>query len=525
MDRGQEPLSGTPAPLPAQATSRLFDRIDLAQVYPTLMVLLVCIGIGIRLRAYLFNRSLWLDESLLALNIVNRSFSALLLEPLGLGQAAPPGFLVAQRLAVQAFGSNEYALRLVPLLSGVLSLLLFAYLAKRWLSPTGALVAVGLFALSDLLIYYSTEAKQYSSDVAVGLLLCCFAVCCESRPVSSINSVALAVGGAIAIWFSHPAVFVLAGVALYLAVPYFVHKEWGKLGRLFVVCLVWAASLAACYFVSLRQLAASQFLLDYWEGSFWPLPPRSVPELQWPIDASWRMLSNLVHPQSAGLLAFLCILGCGAIFLRQKLALFILLSPLVLALFASALHKYPFDTRLMLFAAPAVLWLVGEGTGWLTDHISYHKTFMAGVIFSLLFFAPLLEGGIRLIKPRTHEEIKPVLAYVQEHWQAGDSLYLYYEAGAAFKFYAERYGFRDKNYVYGIRSKDDWSKYPHDLAKLRGRGRVWILFSHVVVQHKGMDEEEFFLDYLDTIGVRLDAFKAPLVSVYLYDLRPAASTG
>jgi hypothetical protein len=49
---------------------------------------IIFIGIILRLIQYGINRSLWLDESLLALNIVNKSLSELL-RPLDYNQIAP----------------------------------------------------------------------------------------------------------------------------------------------------------------------------------------------------------------------------------------------------------------------------------------------------------------------------------------------------------------------------------------------------------------------------------------------------
>lgn len=77
-------------------------------------------GILVRLAQYLYNRSLWNDEAALALNIVNRSYFELL-QPLNYDQGAPIGFLLVEKLAVQLFGDNEYALRLFPLLSAIIS--------------------------------------------------------------------------------------------------------------------------------------------------------------------------------------------------------------------------------------------------------------------------------------------------------------------------------------------------------------------------------------------------------------------
>ncbi len=49
--------------------------------------MIIFLGVALRLAQYLANRSLWLDESYIALNIVQRSFSQLL-QPLDFNQAA-----------------------------------------------------------------------------------------------------------------------------------------------------------------------------------------------------------------------------------------------------------------------------------------------------------------------------------------------------------------------------------------------------------------------------------------------------
>src|SRR5947208_3639344 len=77
--------------------------------------IIICLGIILRCGQYLANRSLWLDESFLALNIVQRSFSQLL-QPLSYGQGAPIAFLLVEKSFLQAFGNNEYTLRLFPFL-------------------------------------------------------------------------------------------------------------------------------------------------------------------------------------------------------------------------------------------------------------------------------------------------------------------------------------------------------------------------------------------------------------------------
>src|SRR4249920_244244 len=76
-------------------------------------------GIAFRLIQFRAARSLWLDESMLALNIASRSLGELL-RPLDYNQVAPPLFLWLSRLSIRLAGTNEMALRAWPMLAALL---------------------------------------------------------------------------------------------------------------------------------------------------------------------------------------------------------------------------------------------------------------------------------------------------------------------------------------------------------------------------------------------------------------------
>ena len=81
------------------------------------------IGGAVRIEQFGWRRSLWLDEALVTANIVGRDFAGLM-HPLSGQQGAPVGWLWAERASVLVFGNNEYALRLVPLMAGLSSIVL-----------------------------------------------------------------------------------------------------------------------------------------------------------------------------------------------------------------------------------------------------------------------------------------------------------------------------------------------------------------------------------------------------------------
>ena len=177
----------------------------------------VAVGCLLRIAQYVLNRSLWMDESYLSLNILHRSFAGLW-RALDYHQGAPIGFLLLEKSAVRLWGGSEYALRLFPLLAGIASVFLFYQLANKVLVARAVPVAVGLFAISPSLVYYSSEVKQYSGDTAIAILLYWLTVEGSKSEWKFWRSALAAVAGAIAIWFSHSSVFVLAGVGTTIAV-------------------------------------------------------------------------------------------------------------------------------------------------------------------------------------------------------------------------------------------------------------------------------------------------------------------
>jgi hypothetical protein len=71
---------------------------------------LALLGAATRLRLYFVNRSLWLDEVFIALNLSRRSFAELA-KPL-YNQGAPLGFLWIEKAVTGLLGNAEWVLRL-----------------------------------------------------------------------------------------------------------------------------------------------------------------------------------------------------------------------------------------------------------------------------------------------------------------------------------------------------------------------------------------------------------------------------
>jgi hypothetical protein len=197
-----------------------------SNILAILCVAIFLIGAAFRLSQYIADRSLWFDEALLALNIINRSFSGLA-QPLDYNQGAPLGFLLMQKLLTLLLGNADYVLRIFPLICGLSSFWAMYALAKRiFVEHAAVIAAIVLFAFSGSLIFYSSDAKQYSCDVFICLLLLLVIARTLDRNPLNQDFVLLAASGTAAVGFSHPALFILAGGGWTLGTHFILRQDW-----------------------------------------------------------------------------------------------------------------------------------------------------------------------------------------------------------------------------------------------------------------------------------------------------------
>ncbi len=475
---------------------------------------LLAVGFLLRIRQYAEGRALWLDEAMLALNVIRRSFAGLA-RPLDYNQGAPLGFLWVQKVVTLALGPGEYALRLLPLLASLAALVLFWAVARRYLSHTVTLLALTFAVFANELIYYAAEGKQYAVDVLVGLICVRIFLTLLKRPLGWLSALGYGLAGALLMWFSHPAVFFLGAAGLILAYDALRRREERRLAPLAVTGALWVAGLAALYVVSIKPLSDNAFLLDYWRDSFAP-PVTNVPAFaRWAIH---EVLKSFAYPggfglTSAALAALVYAVGVVALYRREPLKTLGLVGPIALALLAAVVGRYPYRERLILFVVPLFAIPIAEGIALLGGILARAGLRFAGPVLALmLLYSPVLDAAHFLLRPYHREEIVPAVEYVLEQRAEDDLLYLYHAAQPAFHYYEEVRGWPG-DYRPSVAAIYDWEGYFGDLETLREHERVWIIFSHVFG-----DEERLFLNYLNHLGgVERDRFQSVGASVYLYE--------
>jgi hypothetical protein len=459
------------------------------------------------------------------------------------------GYLLVEKSLVLLLGGSEYVLRLFPLLCGAASIVLFARLVALVLDPLGASLALAFFVLAEPLVYYASEAKQYACDVTVCLALLLLSMTFLEGALSRRRSAALAVTGALAVWFSHPAAFVLGACGAVLLLSVLRDRDWSRLVALGAIFAAWTAGAAACWQVSFRHVAENPFLLSFWRPAFLP----ALLQRQPPYRVARDCLAALDLTPWNGALAALITCGAVSLFFRARRLLLAITLIVGLTLAVSYLHGYPLQRRFLLFWVPLAIILAAAGGSAVLRALARVRPELALIAALPVLGAPLAHAVGTLGGPRAVQELKPVLAYIKQQERPGDTIYVFHLAAYPFKYYAARFGFDDEfplppsyydpdlpvHYAASVRrefvkpgfsssiylgavsyfTSERLEDIRSDLEPLRGRRRVWVLLSHSM---GGANVGSLLLAQLSRMGRRLDAFERPGQwggsEAYLYDL-------
>ena len=529
-------------------------------------VCLLVVGIVLRAAHYLGNRSFWLDETVTAVSIVNRSWMEILRQvPLADNFARQPYiFTILEKMTVSCFGNRELVLRFWPFCAGAAAVFAFYGFVQKTCTPAARPLALALFVFSRPLIYYSAELKPYSIDVLITILLVLMAVESARRPLTWTRAGWMGFTGSACLWLSNPSVFVLAAVGLSQGAAVTVTKQYRQLKFLCLAWGLWAVSLGVLFRVSFSGMAQDPVLFNMWKNSFMPRPLLSMESMRWLREA---VSAFFVDPVGQGHAALaIAVFVCGVVVWARKNPRLcgMLTAPFFFTLFATALHIYPFGGRLALFLVPLVLIVLAEGVVFAN---SFLKTpYRAFTVFLpvLVLLPSLQQTGVSMRDGFNRQSNREAIAFLSAEARTGDALALNSEAQFPFWYYSQRFGcerfmapampvsaggerktgyvtgqfldhllpgqnqpcalFRYVVYVFDEEGRfrellsNDTIGQPQQIfadtpLNLPNRQRAWFFFSSM-----NPAAQDFLLLVLDRQGRRLKAYEGKDAAVYLYDL-------
>lgn len=333
--------------------------------------LLLSVGVVLRLRQFLFCRSLWLDEAMLAVSIAARS-PLELLRPLEYNQNAPILFLWLTKAFTEVFGVNELALRALPQVLGALAIFFLTLAAAKAFGRAAMIAAASLAALSPALIRYSNEAKPYGTDafVTTALLL---AFAARDPGFGQRDAVRLGAFAGLGVILSNPAVF--TATAVWAALLWAHRKDRPALRRIVGSGLAWLTVFSVSYIAVVRPAAANPLVREGYSTAF--LPPVAKSAALLPLMISGTFLPAFVGdgggapsvtPTQATQMVAVFLGGLGILARLHSGGMAIALGGgTLLAAAAAALGLYPVGVpRLMVFQYPCLLMAVAGlvGTAW-----------------------------------------------------------------------------------------------------------------------------------------------------------------
>jgi hypothetical protein len=495
---------------------------------------LLAVALGMRFAYYLVDPTLSSDEAQLALNLMSHSYGGLF-GTLDFNQAAPLGFLYVQKVVIGVFGSSDHALRLFPLVGAIAAALLFHPVMSRFVGKRAAYLALVLFAFSGLLLTYAATSKQYSTDVATTLALYGVVLRTGDDPDRS-RTVVLAIVGAVAVWLSHPAIFVEAGIGSVLVAESLVARRPRRTASFLIVCGVWLVSFGTFYLLTRSNYAHLQHSIA---KSTAVIGAHGGPGQARTYGGTVRALFGVPHVGFVlrnGLTAVgvaLCAVGFAAMLVRRRTKALLLAAPALFVVVASAIGLYPIFPRTLLFFVPALLAFTAYGAefGIGSARARPVKAAAAAIVGALVVVVAVPSANHLRIKDGA--EFKQAMRYVANNEHRGDSLYVYSAAQYDVRYYLECNCLGDRStarraralwplrptpggaeqsspamrsvvpqLVVGRSTSDVPSRYREDFTPLLGRARVWILFTA-----GDPPSSAALISYLDAVGVRKEMYR------------------
>jgi hypothetical protein len=500
-------------------------RLDSTVGYERLLSgLLIAAGTVLRVSQYLANRSLRVDEAALAGSILPRSHSELT-QSLDYRQVAPVGFLWIEKAVTSVFGESEYAFRLLPLLAGLISLFVFRSLARRVLASGPALLALAMFAFNRWLVFYSSDVKQYSTDVLACTWLLLVSVRSFQDPPNRARALGLALAGFAAGLLSYPALLI-SGSVLATTLGAGMRRRERGLAILSAMSLVWTIGSAASVAWSLRSTDPEVllYLRDYWQrhggmpalAEGWATIPRWMARAVREVGGSLADATFLPGRLEWALgiaLASATVAGALWLWRSSRVRAAVLTLPILAAVASAILHRYPFSGRLVLFLYPSFLLLIAAAFEWMASArpavIRLTATLGAVGLTSILAIRSVT------VLPEHFEELRPVLREVSAHPRDGTvSYWLYSSAHKAFRYYTTRLSLPPGDVKYVCRAPDFWPHYVSQVASLDDRSRVWVILSHLRA-----DEADFIRRCFDVFGKQDARYEDAGAAAYLYSMK------
>jgi len=322
------------------------------KIYQPAVFFIILAGIYRRTELLLLNPSYWYDTCALGLNTL-KPFYALFL-PLDYTQAAPVLFMIISKAFSSVFSGitgQDTALRLLPFISGIISLPLFAVLVQKMFhNKCLTLSALFLLCFNSKAVYYSIEFKQYSLELLFSIILLLIFYNLDLKSISKRRFWFYSVLTAVSIWLAHSSLFIIPAGAVLLFLDAYKNGSVKEFKNFITPFLISLGIFAVFYFI---PVMFSMYIDMY---NHWKFSDPSFFTLSSFTGRFSDKISTLIE-LPFGLNVFLYAAANIFIMLYYKKYRALILTgvPFLLVTAAGFLNLYPFQTRLILFLLPLLI--------------------------------------------------------------------------------------------------------------------------------------------------------------------------
>ncbi len=468
------------------------------------------LGILLRVLVYFQNRSLIIDEANLARNVVEKSGTDFF-QSLDYEQYCPPVFMLLTKLNTHLFGVNEWSLKLLPLLGGIL-LLGFFYLLLKALVKESVVHWYLLLVLSfsSLAIRYSTEFKQYSLDTLLTLVLIYVALQFKSAKWTVKNTLIWLFLGSVMIWTSMPSIFILAAIGFA-----FLYESWSTERKIPLGLVLaggfWLLNFGLYFWTVLYQDSTSDLLQDYHQNFFFEFLPTTTADLSRSFNLLIGLMTSVTDRTVLGLIfcALFLSIGTYQMIKKKKFEALLLLLPILFALIASNLKLYSLIPRLSLFLIPLCLLLMGMGLSVAWEKM--HRILKGATLILMLISIVNKEGYTYFGTKMEFENSKAVFAFLDKNRVTEDLIIVQHDAVPTFVFYNSMH---DNAYHFQPVYLAKWADKPAAIVPNQewDSKTFWLFFAHTFPKEKAA-----YLKSAQQIAQPVHDYESKVAAAYSFD--------
>ena len=451
-------------------------RLALAGLFVGLLL------VAVALRFYdLPRQSVWYDEAIASDN-VSGAFSEVL--PITRSRNSSPILYPLALWAVQKPGISTFSIRVLPAAASVLTVAVMLFLLPRLgVNRWAAFLAALLATLSVASIYHAQDAREYSIDALLAVLLIAGLLWYLRDGKKVLLCVALFVAPLLQYGLVLFAGAVLvAAIVLPRSSPAFpAAADNSYLNRVLNwlkarADLVWpeACLMAGCALTYVLTLSYQ------WER--WGYGPTVNPDnryqggfnepaalLDFSITRVWRLLTyHLPEVVAVAALVALALLLVVSLKRRRPNAIAVLaLLAVGIALIAAVLTFYPLGgSRQNIYLGPVIFLAAGVAIHWAAKSLASltRRGWLAPALTVVVAGAIVIAGVGDLLRDSPYEKphnAQAVLAYLQENEETGDLVFVTYYATHTIKFHQAE---KPSNYHYG--RKGCWADFADCLREM-----------------------------------------------------------